>query len=233
MCSVAGTRMDFSLGVQDCVRCSRADWGNASVVACLCGRRQLGPCLLWNREGSPAHRCGAVSLMNFTDMVRLLAEQPLRHYASLDCAVPRVEGGRSEVATVRRQHGARIVLTLLAAQQSVTGCVSSAQDAWAKSHATTVIVILTESLTILVGVRASSSRRLRWTTNGHWTVDDDSAFDSGLRRTIGHWTVDSRLSWMQGRIFDASWRLWDALRRREQHARPRHRRRGESLESLS
>ena len=86
--------MDFSLGVQDCVRCSRADWGNASVVACLCGRRQLGPCLLWNREGSPAHRCGAVSLMNFTDMVRLLAEQPLRHYASLDCAVPRVGGGQ-------------------------------------------------------------------------------------------------------------------------------------------
>ena len=86
--------MDFSLGVQDCVRCSRADWGNASVVACLCGRRQLGPCLLWNREGSPAHRCGAVSLMNFTDTVRLLAEQPLRHYASPDCAVPRVGGGQ-------------------------------------------------------------------------------------------------------------------------------------------
>ena len=42
----------------------------------------------------------AVSLIDFTDTVRLLAEQALRHYASPDCTVSGVGGGQGTMRTL-------------------------------------------------------------------------------------------------------------------------------------
>ena len=54
------------------------------------------PLVTYNRK--IVHRSGfsheAMSFINFIDMVRLLAEQALRHYASPDSAVSRVGGGQ-------------------------------------------------------------------------------------------------------------------------------------------